>query len=357
MVGTDGDVPKVPSQRIVVKKIKIKKRKRTASTRKIIARAPINSSSAKSDKKSRPLPKPTRSEPTTASFGLPAFRFQPKHSKSVGSDSNRKNGNGSSVQDEEGDEEDMPSDTLMVIHSLFQSDQGLHIPMTNNTSVQVVLESQIYSMFEENHASTVNSELLELVQANKVRRMYCHDMSTMAFILTEDYMKAVWDSYSHNEKHQSDDEIVSWFLTQLDHWTNMSFSESFLEERWERHMNNAEDDCADAEPKDVVRYLLNAQFLLRDPKRNLSNAGSTGDSHFLWLPNWGIVLKTWNEARKQLLTLLAQRKEMSKANVLSKNRHSQISTHFLIHELLSKEKIRVVERPFGSFIQLVKGDS
>ena len=247
------------------------------------------------------------------------------------------------------DEDDLPSDTLMAIHSLIQSDQGLHVPITNNGSVQVVLESQVYSIFDENHASTVNAELLTLIETNKVKRMCCHDRSTMAFMLTEDYVKAVWDSHNnHESKQQGNEEIVAWFLAQLCHWTNHSISESSLEDRWSLEQSKEGATTTSLEPREVVLYLLNTQFLIRD------QSNSHEQSYFLWLPNWGIVLKTWNEARKQLLTLLAQRKEMSKANVLQKNRHSRISTIFLVNELLSKEIIRFVERPFGSFIQLVK---
>ena len=358
-----------------------RKRGTSARNRNTVAKKPMKSSTAATAKSirtsRRAVRKPTRNA-TTASFGLPAFRFEAnnKPSKSGWTNDDCKIGdNGSSAQHEvvdgdsssfyphnDGLEEGIPSDTLMAIHSLIQSDRGLHVPITNNDSVQVILESQVYSIFDESHVSTVNAELLELIHTNKVQRISCHDMSTMAFIRTEDYVKAVWDSHSHNEKHPSsagfekagtsDEEIVSWFLAQLHHWTKLSVSESFLEDGWETSKNM--EDTTGIEPKDIVRYLLNAQFLIRDPKQNISSGGSQEDSYFLWLPNWGIVLKTWNEARQQFLTLLAQRKEMSKANVLQKNRHSHISTSFLLNELLSKEKIRVVERPFGSFIQLVK---
>ena len=377
MAGIDGDLPKapyVPSKHIVVKKIKmIRKRGTTARNRNTVSKKPMKSPTAATTTSittnRRVVPKPTRNT-MTASFGLPAFRFEANNKPSKSSWTNDDCKNGHEVDDgdsssfyphNDGLEEGIPSDTLMAIHSLIQSDQGLHVPITNNGSAQVILESQVYSIFDENHVSTVNAELLELIHTNKVQRISCHDMSTMAFIRTEDYVKAIWDSHSHNEKHpssavfgkvgSSDEEIVSWFLAQLHHWTKLSVSESFLEDRWET--SNME-DTTDIEPKDVVRYLLNAQFLIRDPKQNMSSGGSQEDSYFLWLPNWGIVLKTWNEARQQFLTLLAQRKEMSKANVLQKNRHSHISTSFLLNELLSKEKIRVVERPFGTFIQLVK---
>lgn len=351
MVGNSGDIPKAPPGHIVVRRIKVTTRKKRATkTRTRVAKKSTKSSS---DRTSFLISTPTGNAPT-ASIGLPSFRI---------SDSNRKNGSivSSEVADEsfcpQESEDDIPSDTLMAIHSLIQSNQGLHVPITNNGSVQVVLESQVYSIFDQNHASTVNAELQKLIDANKVKRMCCHDMSTMALMLTEDYVKAVWDSHNNNDDEGSStldkagcEEVVAWFLAQLHHWTNYSISESSIEDRWEG--SQTKDDCSSLEPRDVLKYLLNTQLLIRDQDK--SCGGNRKDSYFLWLPNWGIVLKTWNEARQQLLLLLAQRKEMSKVNVLQKNRNSRISTIFLINDLLSKEKIRVVERPFGSFVQVVK---
>jgi len=361
MVRRDGDIPKVPSNRIVVKKIKMTRKRGKTRTRNTATKKP---STAGRGETSSALPKPTKNSPV-ASFGLPAFRFEVKHSKSGWRNYDTNNGDESSIRrevedsssfypDHDGAEDDIiPSDTLMAIYSLIESDQGLHIPTTNNGSVQIILESQIYSIFDENHASIVNAELLELIQTNKILRMNCHNMSSMAFMRTEDYVKAIWDSHNH-EKHPSpaNEEIVSWFLAQLHHWTKLSISDSSLEDRWETNRNATKEN--DTELSDAVRYLLNVQFLIRDPEQNLNSGGAKEGSYFLWLPNWGIVLKTWNKARQQFLTLLAQRKEMSKSNLLQNNRHSRISNNFLLKDLLSMEKIRIVERPFGSFIQLVR---
>mmetsp|Transcript_18364 Transcript_18364/g.37678 ORF Transcript_18364/g.37678 Transcript_18364/m.37678 type:complete len:381 (-) Transcript_18364:55-1197(-) len=380
MEGTIGaDEPKMRSKRIVVKMKMSRKRGGTANS---IAKKSVNFSTSRKicRKRNNLLPianrKPSLQLPritTTTAYGLPAFQYRTKSSQSDATPE-RKNGNRNSTSHEVNnsssfyrhedvqDEEEIPSDTLMAIHSLVQSDQGLHVPITNNGSVQVVLENQIYSIFDENHASNVNSELLELIQNNKVQRMYCQDMSSTAFILTDHYVRAVWDAHAHQDHSSSgatavsafSEEIISWFLSNLQYWTRTTISESYLEDRWGG--NNEISICSKTEInlKDAVHYLLTAQFLIRDSKQHLGSVGKEA-SYFLWLPQWGIALKTWNEARQQLLMLLAQRKEMSKANVLQKNRHSHISTDFLLNELLYKEKIRIVDRPFGSFVQLVKG--
>jgi len=297
----------------------------------------------------------------TRSCGLPAFQYRTQYSQSdVRSERahGQINSLSSSYLHDEVQEDDIPSDTLMAIQSLVRSDQGLHVPITNNGSVQVILENQIYSIFDENHSSAVNSEILELIHNNKIERICCHDMSSTAFMLTDHYVRAVWDAHAnqdHSCQSKFSDKIVSWFLSNLRYWTKATITESNLEDRWETSTTDNLAAITGLNVKDAVQYLLTAQFLIRDSKQNLSS-GFNEESYFLWLPNWGIVLKRWNEGRRQLLTLLAQRKEMSKANVLQKNRHSHVSTDFLLNELLYKEKIRIVDRPFGSFVQLVKDD-
>ncbi len=334
MVGPDNKA-KAPQRRIVVKNIRVAKRNRGgANSRTSARRKAIKPSSAACGVSVSTKDIPTK---TKASFGLPSFQIQATGPIDIKTDTNEE-----CIDSQE--EDDLPSDTLMAIQSLTQSDRGLHVPITNNGSVQVILESQVYSIFDENHASNTNAELFKLIKTNKVKRMCCHDMSTMAMMLTEDYVKAVWDAHHHKtwpsavEKREAE-EIVAWFLAQLHHWTKPSISESSIIERWEGNEGDSR------KGDEALRYLLNAQLLLRDKQ---------DDEYVLWLPYWGTVLKTWHEARKQLLTILAQRKEMSKANVLQKNRHSRICTAFLIDELLSREMIRVVERPFGSFLQLIR---
>lgn len=358
--------PNLGSKRIVVKKIKmVRKRVRAESG---LVRKPTDPSTESSLFSASQNKKTERIPTTKKSFGLPSFHYRakPSNSETLADStsgarmkaSNEANDSSSFYPKDDGQEYEIPSDTLMAMKSLIQSDQGLHVPITNNGSVQVVLENQIYSIFDEGHASNVNSELLELIHNNNLRRMYCHDSSYVAFILTEDFVRAVWDAHlhpNHSSSHStevqgSSEEIVSWFLSNLCHWTKSKISESCLEDRWK---NNNIISNNDVTLKDAVHYLLTSQFLIRDPKQNLSIGGNE-ESYFLWLPQWGIVLRAWSKARRQLLALITQRKELSKHNVLQKNRHCHVSTEFLLNDLIYKEKIRIVERPFGSFVQLVR---
>ncbi len=100
---------------------------------------------------------------------------------------------------------------------------------------------------------------------------------------------------------------------------------------------------------DAINYLSKIQVLLRDT----SNTTSSQECFVIWLPQWGLVLKHWTEARQQLLGLVARAGEISERNLLNKNRNSAFSTKFLLDELKQQGLLRSVERPFGTFVQRV----
>jgi len=294
--------------------------------------------------------------------GLPSFHN--RYGLSPNPSTGQQNGSCSGDDDDDiddGYDGDIPCDTLVAFHSIVQADQGLHIPISNN-AVQAVLENQIFMTFDENHASSIHRELLELVHSNKVQQLYCQDKVTKAFILTEDYVKAVWDAHhtSTITTIQNPEEVIVWFVSNLQSWRGKTVSKSQLESRWEEFRNaNKQDDNAvtsrSTSFEKALKFLLDLQLLIRDVQQSTLN-GSCHESHFfLWLPQWGIVLKTWNEARQQLVNLLARSKEISKMNLLRMNRHPCISTQFLLNELVWKGRVEIIERPFGSFVQLVKG--
>lgn len=308
------------------------------------------------------------------------------------------------ARDDERDQEEIPSDTLMAIQSLMQSARGIHIPLSNSvtnrgaSSIQAVLEHQVMRTFVENHASSINSEMFELIQANKVRRLYCHEATTTAFVLTGDYVRAAWDAQVQYTMQQPAAEMpctsqslaatseatVEWFLSNLHCWTGTSISMASFLAQWEadgklEHGASTAPITSDGKQKcgrnfhTSLKQLLEMQLLIRDAK---ATSVQRNESFRLWLPQWGIALKAWSDARKQLLTHLSRgcfgvggglyttatkgaskTKEISKANLLRQNRNSHISTQFLLDELLYKGKIRVVERPFGSFVQLVKDEA
>jgi hypothetical protein len=275
------------------------------------------------------------------------------------------------------DDLEFPSDCLLAIQNLHRSLQGLHIPITQRISIsssssssssnatapsssintiQVLLESQIFQRFKEHHASTIYQELVELKRTNVIRLLHCPiDSSSTTtttnnvWILTRDYITGVWDSRSHHHHHpapqppqqqqsrQVEEIILSWFVTNLQSWTESTLSESAMQESW-THQTISFDTA--------MRQLLRLRVLMRDTSTTTKHP-----RYHLWLPKWGIVIKAWNEARHQLLTFVSLKKEISERNVLSKNRHVCVSTKFLLDELVHQGKLRIMERPFGRFVR------
>jgi hypothetical protein len=309
-------------------------------------------------KKKRLAAKRTRNQ-SRGNGGLPSF--QPHVSVEV----EAPNTNECSLLDCYGgaSEEELPSDTFMAIHSLLQGSQGLHIPLLNSAStstVQVLLESQIFQRFQENHASTIFSELRSLIQSNQLRQipgssgLNTTSTSSMAYILTKDFASGVCDAQEHHQLSiQKHEPIVSWFLSGLSHWVGPVLSKTEMEEQWsEPILVETGSGAQRISLEDAIRYLSKIQVLLRDTSTITS---SHEECFWLWLPQWGLVLKSWNEARQQLLGVVArsQGREVSEQNLLNKNRHASVSTKFLLDELKHHGLLRKVERPFGTFVQRV----
>lgn len=320
--------------------------------------------------------------------GLPTF--QPRIPDVTDQDAPNTNNYSSphlDFDDDEHDDEELPSDTLMAIQSLLQGSQGLYIPLlgvsantttASSSAVQVLLESQIFQRFQENHASTIWSELRRLTQSNQLRQISCRgggsgggsstsastlssstSSSSMAYIRTKDFAAGVWDAQQYHQLAiQQYEPIVSWFLSGLSHWTGSIISKVEMEEQWNNEslllvveMNRGVKRPISLD--DAIRYLSRIQVLIRDTSTTSTSVDE--ECFWLWLPQWGLVLRSWNEARQQLLGVVArsQGREVSEQNILNKNRHSSVSTKFLLDELKHHGLLRTVERPFGIFIQRV----
>mmetsp|Transcript_120843 Transcript_120843/g.180515 ORF Transcript_120843/g.180515 Transcript_120843/m.180515 type:complete len:358 (+) Transcript_120843:192-1265(+) len=304
-----------------------------------------------------------------AAGGLPSFR--PRQTTEIISTTGSSVTTTALTDDPIFDDIELPSDCLFAIQNLHQSAQGLHIPITqtvpssssnslgttnnNMMMIQVFLEFQIFRRFEEHHASTIYQELVELKRNNVIRLLHCPDnacSTNTTWILTRDYVAGVWDSplQQHEQRQQQQlqqpdsdaiHDILSWFVTNLKAWTESTLSESAMKESWSHKTISFET---------ALQELLTLQVIMRDT----STATSQHTRYHLWLPKWGVVLKAWNEAREQLIAFVTLKKEISERNVLSKNRHSCVSTRFLLDELVYQGKLRIVERPFGRFVQKVK---
>lgn len=241
--------------------------------------------------------------------------------------------------------EELPCDSMLAFQSLLANAEGLHIPLRNNDHFQVLLASQIFQRFEEHHVSTIWSELLSLIRSNQLLRLWCQDEGETVLAKTEDYMLAIKATCTDSASEQ----VVAWFLEYIKDWTEIAILEESLQDSWKEDItvkNEGDDQQSILSFQDALSMLLKLGFLLRATTASTSTA-----RYHLWLPQWGLVLKHWNEARQKLLASISRSKEVSERNVLNQNRYT-ISTRFLIDELRYRGAIRIIQRPFGRFISI-----
>ena len=328
------------------------------------------------DKKKRPRTA-TTAVPVNKSLGggggLPSFQHRHQQMITKATAASMPNNDASNEYDDQFEDiDEIPSDCYLAIQNLHSSSQGLHVPVTpinGKTSIQVVLESQIYKKFDENHSSTIFQELQDLKHKNIVRQLYCpptgattSSNNNIVWILTKDFIMGVWDSLNYytasksdNGNPERDEMIVSWFVTNLKNWTGSSIMESSMQESWNDYKgSNRDNKPSKVQFNVVIQKLLGLQVILRDNTTSVSSGNTTNDRYHLWLPKWGVVLKSWNEAKSQLISYLnLKRGELSQSNVLSKNRHTCVSTKFVLDDLVSQGVLRIIERPFGRFVQKI----
>jgi hypothetical protein len=243
------------------------------------------------------------------------------------------------------------SDTLLAMQSLKASSQGLHIPLQNGSTVQAVLESQLFRRFDSNHASMINTELRDLYRNNQLVGLGCRDHQAVALLSTPDYVTGVWDALHQanaenviGDRQMQYQAVVSWFVDSLPNLDKKCISKDQLEANWKQKL--VEGITTRGSLDNMIQILLQLQVLMRLDEQH--------ETFQLWLPNWGMVLKGWSEARQQLLSHVKRAKELSERNLMSQNRHSCVSTKFLLDELQRKGAVRIVTRPFGKFVQCVK---
>jgi len=130
----------------------------------------------------------------TLSKGLPSFKVKSKpDTNNTAIDNNETIDN-----DEHDDFGELPCDTLLAFQSLQANSEGLHIPLLGGRFVQAVLETQLFQRFDENHATTIMQEVLELIQNGQLVRISCQDEGQTALISSNDYITAVWDAHQNH---------------------------------------------------------------------------------------------------------------------------------------------------------------
>ena len=170
---------------------------------------------------------------------------------------------------------------MLAFRSLQQESRGLFISLysSRGSSVQVVLESQLFQRFDERHATTVQEEIQHLIGTNQLKRFDCQQpsqqnnskqglssSSAVALISVDDYTMGVWDALQYHHDHPPkspsttttdlsiststtksrhpdhcfqrmvDEAIVSWFLSQvLPHWTTVTMAKDTLQRKYWKH--------------------------------------------------------------------------------------------------------------------------
>ncbi|CAJ1952360.1 unnamed protein product [Cylindrotheca closterium] len=291
----------------------------------------------------------------TLSKGLPSFKVKSKP------DSNTIDNNDTIDNDEHDDFGELPCDTILAFQSIQANSEGLHIPLLGGRFVQAVLETQLFQKFDENHASIIMQEVLELIQNGQLIRMSCHDEGQTAFTLSNDYIAAVWDAHQNHmlecrqqENSRMRPEIVTWFVSCLKEWKEPTISEESMEAYWKDDIS-VQSDTDQSQSKisfrDAVIALVKLQILMKVPISSMAS-----ESHYrFWLPQWGVVLKQWDKARRNMMACINRSSggEISETNLLNFNRHSCVSTRFLLNDLVNRGKVNIVERPFGKFVRRV----
>ncbi|KAL3926868.1 MAG: hypothetical protein SGBAC_013307, partial [Bacillariaceae sp.] len=169
----------------------------------------------------------------TVSKGLPSFKVKSKPDANTASSETIEH-------DEHDDLGELPCDTLLAFQSLQANSEGLHIPLLGGRFVQAVLETQLFQRFDENHATTIMREELELIQNGQLVRMSCQqDEGQTALISSNDYIGAVWDAhqnhmleYRQQENNRMLPEVLTWFVSCLKEWKEPAISEESMETCW-----------------------------------------------------------------------------------------------------------------------------
>mmetsp|Transcript_39276 Transcript_39276/g.95018 ORF Transcript_39276/g.95018 Transcript_39276/m.95018 type:complete len:158 (-) Transcript_39276:85-558(-) len=149
-------------------------------------------------------------------------------------------------------------------------------------------------------------------------------------------------------------EIMTWFVSCLKEWKEPTISEELMEACWKDDIivqSEEEQSQSTISFRDALIALIKLQVLMKVPINSMASQG-----HYrLWLPQWGLVLKQWDKARRSMMACINRSSggEISEKNLLNFNRHSCVSTQFLLNDLLNKGKVSIMERPFGKFVRRV----
>lgn len=265
--------------------------------------------------------------------------------------------NNETIDDDENDDfGELPCDTLLALQSVQANSEGLHIPLLGGHFVQAVLETQLFQRFDENHATTIMQEVLGLIQNGQLVRISCQNEGQTAFVSSNDYIRAAWDAHQNHmleclqENRRMKPEILTWFVSCLKEWKEPTISEESMEGCWKDDISFQSESPMSITFRDAILALVKLQVIMKVPITSMASESR----YRLWLPQWGLVLKQWDKARRNLMACINRSSgEISEKNLRNFNRNSCVSTQFLLNDLVDNGKVNIVERPFGKFVRRV----
>lgn len=268
-------------------------------------------------------------------------------------------------------DEDLPSETMMVLTSLLQDPaRRVAIPILGSGGHDVygVSPCHLYAALD-GRDPVVLSELRHLLQSNAVCKLRLEphvgaasaqgaavraqsDPHHHLLLLKSEYCRAArhslrseldQDSMGGVTEASQTRQIVEWFLDESNVVDTITEQEVDIKLRTHesRSLQNA---------ILILSKLQSLQLLRALPTNNANHSRTVFQ---LWLPSWGLVVRAWQKAATQLLAHLKRShyKERSYQSLVSSN--GPIPGDLVVEHLVSQGRVVKVERPSGTFVKLV----
>lgn len=234
------------------------------------------------------------------------------------------------------------NETLLVLQSLQQHspEQCLAIPIASGIAILSVPECTLQRMLNSEGRGDTDRDILLLLQRNQIKKLFSDQLETCVF--TSDYIRGVQQAQQDQHGNET---VVDWFLSTLSEWTTDHFSEQDVDAR--------ASNKAPMRASDLLAELCRIQVVRRANTIRHHHPQQHG-LYQLWLPSFGTVIKAWNEASTRLLAKLKRSLYKERTVEALQQPYSPIASSLVLDQLVAHGKVRMVERPAGTFVQLVE---
>lgn len=254
----------------------------------------------------------------------------------------------------------LPSDTLLVIQTLQSNPQTcLSIPLLNGRTVRAVLECQIHRRLALDQTASLevhDAMGKELVRLNAASPPSQQQDSLQVLVTVAEFEQGVWDALERrkqtriddNEKEHSFGVAAQWLILRLQNLSKSRIAQSDLRDIYDQDPPVLAPVGAKQRQLPLTQLLDNLQQL------QLILPSHHYNSYQLWLPEWGTVLKAWEESRKKLLAKIKRSYHKERSMAALQAPHSPIPTPVLVEWLLSQGLVEEIQRPSGNFLRIVQ---